>query len=50
MPIPPAREEGDRLIIEPISPKSLLEVLASLMPLDEDFPSIPDLPLDPVEL
>ena len=44
------RKEGDRLIIEPTQPKSLLAVLATLEPLDEDFPPIPELNLDPVEL
>ena len=44
------RKEGDRLIIEPAPPKSLLAVLATLTPLDEDFPPIPELALDPVEL
>ena len=44
------RKEGDRLIIEPTPPKSLLAVLATLRPLDEEFPRIPDLPVDPVEL
>jgi antitoxin VapB len=44
------RKEGDRLIIEPAQPTSLLAVLATLAPLDEDFPPIPELPLDPVEL
>ena len=31
------RKEGERLIIEPASPKSLLAVLATLAPLDEGF-------------
>jgi len=44
------RKEGDRLIIEPASPKSLLAVLATLGPLEEDFPPISDLPPDPVDL
>jgi antitoxin VapB len=44
------RKEGERLIIEPTPPKSLLGVLATLEPLDEDFPLIPELPVDPVEL
>jgi antitoxin VapB len=44
------RKEGDRLIIEPAQSTSLLTVLATLAPLDEDFPPIPELPLDPVEL
>jgi antitoxin VapB len=44
------RKEGDRLIIEPAPPKSLLAVLATLAPLPEDFPTIRDLPPDPVDL
>jgi len=44
------RKEGDRLIIEPAPPKSLLAVLATLAPLDEDFPAIRDLPPDRVDL
>ena len=40
------RKDGDRLIIEPAPPKSLLAVLALLAPLDEDFPPIPDLDSD----
>ena len=44
------RKDGDRLIIEPAPPKSLLAVLATLQPLDEEFPPIPDLPVDSVEL
>jgi antitoxin VapB len=44
------RRDGDRLIIEPSPPRSLLALLESLEPLDEDFPPIPDLAVDPVEL
>jgi antitoxin VapB len=44
------RKEGDRLIIEPAAPRSLLAVLATLKPLDEDFPPIHDLPPDRVDL
>jgi antitoxin VapB len=44
------RKEGDRLIIEPTPTKSLLAVLATLRTLDEDFPAIPDLPPNPVDL
>jgi antitoxin VapB len=36
------RKEGDRLIIEPAPPKSLLALLATLAPLDEEFPPISD--------
>lgn len=43
------RKEGDRLIIEPARPKSPLAVLATLRPLDEEFPPIPELPIDSVE-
>ena len=44
------RKEGGRLIIEPAPPKSLLAVLGTLEPLDENFPPIQELPVDPVEL
>lgn len=44
------RKEGDRLIIEPAPPKSLLAVLSMLTPLREDFPAIHDLPPDPTDL
>lgn len=44
------RKEGERLIIEPAPPRSLLAVLASLEPLDEEFPPIPELPTGPVDL
>ena len=44
------RKEGERLIIEPASPKSLLALLATLQPIEEDFPPIPDLTPEPVEL
>jgi antitoxin VapB len=44
------RKEGERLIIEPAPPKSLLAVLAGLEQLDEDFPPIRDLPPEPVKL
>lgn len=43
-------KDGDRLIIEPASPRSLLAVLDGLEPLDEEFPPIEELPLDSVDL
>ena len=43
-------KEGQRLIIEPAPPQSLLAVLASLATLDEEFPPIQDLPAEPVDL
>jgi antitoxin VapB len=42
------RKDGARLTIEPTPPKSLLAVLATLSPLEDDFPPISELPLDPV--
>jgi antitoxin VapB len=44
------RKEGERLILEPAPPQSLLALLATLAPLDEEFPPIPDPAPDPVEL
>lgn len=43
------RKEGERLIIEPAAPKSLLAVLATLKPLDEELPAIADPPPEPVD-
>ena len=43
------RKEGERLIIEPAPAKSLLALLATLTPLDEEFPPIADPAPDPVE-
>lgn len=43
-------KEGERLIIEPRPNKSLLAALATLQPLDEEFPSITDAAADPVDL
>jgi antitoxin VapB len=44
------RRDGQRLIIEPAPPKSLLALLATLDPIDEDFPPIDDTPPDPISL
>ncbi len=45
------RKEGDKLIIEPAEKKTnLLEWLATLEPIEEDFPEIPDPPPEPVDL
>jgi len=44
------RREGDKLIIEPASPQSLLGLLAELAPIDESFPDIDDPPPSPVSL
>jgi antitoxin VapB len=44
------RKEDGRLVIEPAPPKSLLALLASLEPLDEDFATIGDPVPGPVDL
>lgn len=43
-------KDGNRLVIEPIPRKSLLELLATWEPLDEDFPEIEDTPVVPEEI
>lgn len=44
------RKEGKKLIIEPAPRKSLLAVLKTLKPLEEDFPAIEDSPPEPVDI
>lgn len=44
------RKQGSRLIVEPIAPKSLLEVLSTLSPLEEEFSEVRDVPPRAVEL
>ena len=44
------RKEGDRLILEPATPTSLIAVLDMLEPLEEELPAVPDLPIDDVDL
>lgn len=44
------RKEGDRLVIEAVAPKSLLAVLRTLKPIEDDFAPIVELPHDPVDL
>ncbi|MBP1148407.1 MULTISPECIES: antitoxin [Methylocaldum] len=44
------RKEGDRLIVEPVQRRSLLALLATWEPLDEEFPEIEDFPPEPVDL
>lgn len=44
------RKDGERLILEPAPPKSLLALLDTLEPIDEDFPPITDQPPEPVDL
>ena len=44
------RKEGDRLVIEPVAKKGLGAWLATLEPIDDEWPEIEDLPADPVDL
>ncbi len=44
------RKEGDRLIVEPAQRRSLLALLATWEPLEEDFPELQDWPPEPVDL
>jgi antitoxin VapB len=45
------RKEGDRLVIEPTPRNSLVQLLDSWEPIDEEFPDLDDLPpLDDVDL
>ncbi len=44
------RKEGPRLIVEPVAGPSLLAVLATLKPLDEEFPPMPRSVAEPVEI
>jgi antitoxin VapB len=44
------RLEGSRLVIEATPPTSLLARLATLEPIDEEFPPIPDPAPEPVDL
>lgn len=46
------RKEGKRLIVEPVKPRSLLELLKTLEPLgpEDAFPEIEDLPPQPFSL
>ncbi|KAB2932588.1 MAG: antitoxin [Candidatus Contendobacter sp.] len=44
-------KEGDRLIVEPVKkPNGLAELLASWEPLDEEFPTIEDPPVQPEDI
>jgi antitoxin VapB len=43
------RKEGRRLVLEPVARASLLAVLATLKPIDEDLPRIKRVPAEPVD-
>jgi antitoxin VapB len=42
-------KDGGRLIIEPVPPRSLLALLATLRPIEDEFPPIDDQPADTVD-
>ena len=44
------RKEGPCLVIEPAPKKSLVEILKSLEPIDEEFPELEDPPPEDVHL
>ena len=44
------RKEGERLVIEPAAPQSLLTLLKTLKPIDEDFAPISDPAPEPVDV
>ena len=44
------RKEGERLVIEPAAPPSLLALLSTLKPIEEDFAPISDPVPEPVDL
>jgi len=44
------RQDGNRLIIEPAGPTSLLELLETLTPIREEFPDIEDDVPDAVDI
>ncbi len=47
------RQDGERLVIEPLPKRTLaeaLDYLASLPPHDDEFPEIEDLPAEPFDL
>jgi len=44
------RKEGGRLVIEPVPRPSLIDLLRTWEPIDEEWPEIDDPPPEPVEL
>jgi antitoxin VapB len=43
-------KEGQQIVIEPAPKKSLLEILKTLQPIEEEFPEIEDPPPEDVDL
>ncbi|MGD0475944.1 MAG: AbrB/MazE/SpoVT family DNA-binding domain-containing protein [Candidatus Velthaea sp.] len=44
------RRDGPRLIIEPLGPRSLVVLLKTLSPIEDDFAPIAELPTDPIDV
>ncbi len=44
------RREGNRIIIEPLAPLSLVALLRTLEPIEDDFEAIDELPESGIEL
>ena len=44
------RKEGERLVVEPLPRKSLIELLRTLKPIEEELPPIEELPYEEVDL
>lgn len=44
------RRDGDKLVIEPAPPRSLIALLAELSPIEDSFPEVDDRPPGPVDL
>jgi len=44
------RRDGPRLIIEPLGPRSLVVLLKTLSPIEDDFAPITELPTDPIDV
>ncbi len=44
------RKEGLRLIIEPVGPRSLVALIKTLSPIEDDFLPFVELPTDPIHL
>ena len=44
------RKEGDRLIIEPVQPRSLLALLSGWRSVEVEFPEVEDFPPESVDL
>jgi len=44
------RKEGQRLILEPAAPNSLVALLATLSPIDDDFAPIAELAMNDIDV